>query len=149
MSAVLYIKHSKLGRELSDEELKKLSTIVKTKSFKKGEVIFHEKSSSDSLIIIKKGKAILKIETEKGGIDFGVVKEGDHFGELALGRTSTRLVTAEAIEDCEVFMISAADFDDFAKKEPFIACKVLKNALAIFSEKLKEVISALLKEVDF
>ncbi len=148
MSVILYIKHSKLGRGLQDEELKKLSEIVLLKKFKKGEIIFKEKEPSDSVVIIKKGRVVLKVETPNGVFEFCVMKEGDHFGELSLGGTSSRLLTAEAMEDCEIFFIPVENFEKFAENNPVIAYKVLKNSLLIFSEKLKEVSKSFLQEME-
>lgn len=149
MSVVLYIKHSKVGKGLSDEELKKISKIVIVKKFKKGETIFKEKDSSDSLVIVKKGRVLLKAETPKGTVEFGVMKEGDYFGELSLARSSVRLLTAEALEDCEVFFIPSKEFEEFALREPFLAYKILRNFLSIFSEKLAEVSKAFFQEIEF
>jgi len=149
MSVILYIKHSKLGKGLTDEELKKISEIVLLKKFKKGEIIFKEGDKSDSLIIMKKGRVVLKAETSNGTVEFGVMKEGDYFGELSLTGTSSRLLTVEALEDCEAFFLPVNQFEEFARNNPFIACKILSNLLSIFSEKLKEVSKAFLKEIEF
>jgi len=149
MSVGLYIKHSKLGKGLTDEELKKLSEIFLLKKFKKGEIIFKEKDKSDSLILIKKGRVVLKAETSGGTVEFGVMKEGDYFGELSLAGTSSRLLTAEALEDCEAFFLPVEQFEKFARDNPLTACKVLSNLLFIFSEKLKEVSKAFLQEMEF
>jgi len=149
MSVVLYIKHSKLGKGLTDEELKKISEIILQKKFKKGEIIFKEKDKSDSLIIIKKGRVVLKAETSNGTVEFGVMREGDYFGELSLAGTSSRLITAEALEDCETFFLPVEQFKEFAKNNPFTACKILSNLLSIFSEKLQELSKAFLQEIEF
>ncbi len=146
MSAIPYIKHSKLGRGLDESEIKKLNEIIKTRKLEKNEILFEETSESDALIIVKKGRIKLKRNTGRGTVEFGIVKEGEYFGELALGRRSSRLLTAEAVEPSEVFYIDSHDFEEFSKREPIIACKILKNALAIFAEKLSEFTESLIRE---
>lgn len=136
---VVYLKHSRIGKGLDDDELDLLSRIVKLRRYPADTQIFDEGSPSNELYIIKKGK--VKITKSKGNkkIEVGFLKEGDCFGELALSGESIRNAGAETVEPTEVFVLTLQDFEEFARKHPYVAYRILRNILQFFASKMKEM----------
>ena len=71
---------------LSDSDLRKIIVLTGHRDFKKGEVLFLEGSSSDTLYILNEGQVKLSKITKEGKEQIlRILSSGDFFGELNLG----------------------------------------------------------------
>lgn len=136
---IAYLKHSRIGKGLNNDELDLLSRIVKVRRYPAGTSIFEEGTPSNEFFIIKKGR--VRITKNKGNnkVEVGFLKEGDCFGELALSGGGVRTSGAEAIDTTEVFVLTIQDFEEFAKKHPYTAYRILRNILQFFAGKMKDM----------
>lgn len=93
------------------DDLKKLSSDRRIKSYKKKENIFGEGSSPIYLYFLSKGKVKTYRSHEYGKeLITTLYKEGDFFGYTALLEEQPYSETAEALEDSEVCLIPKEDF---------------------------------------
>jgi CRP-like cAMP-binding protein len=93
------------------EDLKKLSSDRRIKTFKKKENIFGEGNSPNYLYFLSKGK-VKTFKAHEYGKELitTLYKEGDFFGYTALLEELPYSETAEALEDSDVCLIPKEDF---------------------------------------
>ena len=124
------------------EELKKLSIENRVMKYKKKDTIFHEKDYPRSLYFILKGKVkTLKGNEEGKEYITGLHNEGEFLGYEALLQGATYSESAAALEDTEITIIPAEDFNSLIYKNRDVADKFIK----LLSNNLKEKQERLLK----
>lgn len=80
--------------------------------FPSGEVIIKEGDAGDKLYIIYKGQVqVLTSDLAGGERLLAVLREGDHFGEMALLYDMPRSATIRAVTPVQLYSLSKQDFD--------------------------------------
>jgi len=134
--------HEFLSEARGLEELKKLSIENRVMKYKKKDTIFHEKDYPRSLYFILKGKVkTLKGNEEGKEYITGLHNEGEFLGYEALLQGATYSESAAALEDTEITIIPAEDFNSLIYKNRDVADKFIK----LLSNNLKEKQERLLK----
>ena len=113
---------SSFFRVLEDSEKDLISTILKRKEFKKGDVVFSESQPAASIYILEKGSVTLTIP----GSYTIFVKRGDVFGEIAVINDTVRLGTAMARTDCSILELNTEALYDDTIIPSKIALKITK-----------------------
>ena len=116
-----------------------MSDILK---FKKGEIIFREGSTGKAMYDVSSG--LVGIYSNYGTADEKLlVKLGKekYFGEMALVSDEIRSATAVALEDTELYEITAYEFATFLIERPGKFFEIMQSA----SERLRELSSDYLK----
>ena len=82
------------------------------KTFKPGEVIFHENDAAESLYIIQSGQIRLFLPKGRGFVDIAILRTGEVIGEMAYfdEKSSRRSCSASAIITTQVIEISFVAF---------------------------------------
>jgi CRP/FNR family cyclic AMP-dependent transcriptional regulator len=122
------IKKIQLFDGLTDNELKALSTALQKKNYKRGDTIFKEGESGETLYIIKHGE----IKVCKAGVTgepqtLTLLKDGDICGEMSFLDGRPHTATLIAIIDTEVYQVERKDFESLIEKSPFLVYKVMRN----------------------
>jgi len=121
---------STLLRNLPDESLARLTSTARRRTFRRGEVIFHQGDPGDALHFIVAGRVKVVLDAESGGEALiAIVGPGDCFGELALIDGEPRSATVEALEPVQTVSLTRADFFAFLRENP-IALERLLASLA-------------------
>jgi CRP/FNR family transcriptional regulator, cyclic AMP receptor protein len=95
-----------LFRDLEPDELAMLLSTVRTRRYRRGEVIFHQGDPGDSLHIVASGAVKILLPSAEGEeAIIATLRPGDFFGELALLDGSTRSATATALEASETLTL--------------------------------------------
>jgi CRP/FNR family transcriptional regulator/CRP/FNR family cyclic AMP-dependent transcriptional regulator len=129
-----YLKQVPLFADLNDESLHELTSVVKRRTFRSGEVICHRDDPGQVLYIIKEGKVkICLISPDGQEISLVVFGKGECFGELALLDGLPRSADAIAVERVECYTLQRSDFHNTIMKNPKIAIQVLE----IISKRLR------------
>jgi CRP-like cAMP-binding protein len=94
------------------EEVRRLLSIARRRSFRKGEVVFHRGDPADSLHLISKGRFKVQVMTPLGEpATIAIRGAGDSFGEMAIvGEGAKRSATVEALEASETFCVVESEF---------------------------------------
>ena len=94
------------------EELRRLLSIARRRTFGRGEVVFHRGDPADSLHLVAKGRFAVRIVTPLGDSALlGIRGPGSAFGELALlEEAGTRSATVSALEPAETHAVYRTDF---------------------------------------
>ena len=95
-----------LFMSLDEEALDGLARSVRSRRFRRGEVIFHQGDPGDALFIVQSGaiKIVLPSDTGDEAI-LTTLRAGEFFGELALLDGAPRSATAVALERSELLVL--------------------------------------------
>lgn len=113
---------------LDPASLESVGRGMRTRRFRRGEVIFHQGDPGDALFIVSSGaiKIVLPSETGDEAI-LATLRVGDVFGELALLDGAPRSATAVAIEPSETLVLPRDRFRDLLATEPAIRDALLAS----------------------
>lgn len=108
------------------DELTKITELIKSKSFDKGELIFSYGEKSDTLYIVRSGqiKMYYLSENAKEHI-LRMLFPGDFIGELSIFLDEKNNAYAEAITPVEVCMIKKEDISKLMEIYPKIGLKII------------------------
>ena len=94
---------------------------MRSRRFRRGEVIFHLGDPGDALFIVTSGAVKISLPSEGGDeAIFAILRPGDFFGELALLDGAPRSTTAAALEPTETLVLPRDRFRDLVASEPAI-----------------------------
>ncbi len=96
---------------LAPADLVRLAEGLRTRRFRRGEVLFHQGDPGDSLFIVSTGAVKIVLPSEEG--DEAIltsIRPGSFFGELALLDDAPRSATAVAMEPTETLVLRREAF---------------------------------------
>lgn len=149
------LKRIRLFHGLSDQDFKHLLPHLKPVSFKKGEYILHEESFGDHIFILVQGKVRVTKDLVKG-FDEDVAStekviatlKADYlptFGENGILGHAARNANVIAAEDCLLYTLGKAEFEDFARDNYPGAYHIMHNIAEILSDRLNSTDENLVK----
>ena len=110
---------------LKEEAFKKISEIIVTRKYKKGQVLFFEGDVEDKLYIVNKGKIkVYRYNKEGREQILYILSDGEFIGDMSLLKKGNFQFNAEALEDTYICTISKDDFDTIITKNPEITLKI-------------------------
>ncbi|OPX49529.1 Crp/Fnr family transcriptional regulator [Clostridium thermobutyricum] len=114
---------------LTLEELNGVIELRKHINLKKGEKLFLEGETIESIFIVSKGALKLIKSTSNGKEQIiNILNSGDLAGEVnVFGKEKTSKVSAIAINESEVFEINKSDLDKLINNNPSILIKLLNG----------------------
>lgn len=99
---IIYLKHTKLFRYASDEDLKTLAESAEEVWFENEQIVFAQDEIGDSAYLIINGRVDIFIDE----MLMAHYDRGQLFGELAVLDSSPYTATATCIGDCTLLKIS-------------------------------------------
>ena len=134
------LRNLPLFSELSIEQLRKISSFSKIKSFCKHDRIFNENDFYLGFYILLKGSVkVFKISSQGKESVVHLVRPLTSFADIPLFEGGNYPVSAEALEESLVLFIPKEKFLELIYKEPGISLKMLAG----FAKRLKSLISQL------
>jgi CRP-like cAMP-binding protein len=101
---------------------------LRTRRFRKGEVLFHEGDPGDSLFIIASGAVKVVVPSDEGDeAILATVRRGEFLGELALLDGAPRSASAIALEATETLTLPRDRFSALVAAEPAIRDALLSS----------------------
>jgi CRP/FNR family transcriptional regulator, cyclic AMP receptor protein len=132
----------KLLDGVPEEDVQRVLSIARRRTFRRGEVVFHELDPADSLHLVVKGRFAIHRTTRLGEDALLAVRgRGDAFGELALISGEARSATAYALEPAETLCVLRREFDRLRNVHPSVdrmLVTLLAHALRRMNELLTE-----------
>ena len=103
-----------------EEDVRRLLSIARRRTFARGEVVFHQDDPADTLHLISKGRFAVRSQTRFGDtVILAVLGPGQCFGELSLVDPGTRRsATVAALEAGETQSVHQLDFDRLTREHP-------------------------------
>jgi CRP-like cAMP-binding protein len=87
-------------------------------------MIFAEGEPAEEAFIIKSGSVKITRVSQNGEILLEIIKTGNVFGEMALLEAKPRSASAVAHEECDLMVVSQANFDHLIKTQPQLITKM-------------------------
>lgn len=125
---------------LSQEELHSVAQLGDIRKYKRGDIIFAEKSQGKEMYILTKGRVRIELGI-RGKADCATihrVQEGEIFGELALVGEGRRSASAECETDCEVIAIGRDTLQDLFEESTRIGYVVMRNLASVLATRLRK-----------
>jgi CRP-like cAMP-binding protein len=153
-----YLSNYPIFRDLTDEELKQVHSIIRFKSFDKGMKIFEEGEEGEEMYVLLEGeieitKPLTLLSNQTGNTnrdDMALIrlKTEDHacVGEMALfGDDDVRSATITAQRPSKFGVINKDDFLNLMEENHTLGFKVMRNLAQIMGERLKKANQDILK----
>jgi CRP/FNR family transcriptional regulator, cyclic AMP receptor protein len=110
-----------LFRDLPSDEVAALAGGLRTRRYRRGEVIFHQGDPGDALYIILSGRVKIWSPSETGvEAILATLRPGEFFGSLALLDGSPRSASATAADPVEAVILPRERFRQLVNDEPAI-----------------------------
>lgn len=107
---------------LSDDERRAVLTSTVRRKYRKGEIIFHEDDVGESLHLLERGRAAIRVSNSLGDeVIITVIGPGSFFGEQALiGDNNHRSATVISLQPVESLALHRTDFDRLRAEHPAV-----------------------------
>lgn len=117
-----------LFEDLDDASVRHLTQVMRRRTFRPGEVIFHRDDPGQVLYVIKDGRVRIRLTSAEGQeVALAVFGSGESFGEMAILDSQPRSADAIAIDKVDVYTLQRQDFITVIKSHPEIAIEVMKT----------------------
>jgi CRP-like cAMP-binding protein len=118
---------------------------ARKRTFRRGDIVFHEGDPGDSMQVIVRGHFVLRVTTPQGHVFiFRVFGPGDVFGRIALGPIeAVREMTVVCLDGGETFEMFRAQLDELLAAHPSVSQALVAMAgreLRRVSERLLEAL---------
>jgi CRP/FNR family cyclic AMP-dependent transcriptional regulator len=142
------LKRVSLFSSLEESQVAELEAICKTRSIPRNSIVISEGDETDSLYIVKSGKAYA-VRIDENGRQFVINRFGplDYFGEMSFFDGDVRCATVVTRQPCELMVIPRSAFLQFASKYPEILWNVTKALLAKLRTATEQIDSLAFKDV--
>ena len=130
---------------LAQEDLEALGSAMFQRSYPAGQIVLLEGAASSVLYVVQKGRLKLFKTSPKGREQvLRLLRPGDMFNEVAVFDDGPNPASAQAIEDCSLFLLRRRDLLRFVEERPGIALAITRN----FARRLREAL-ALVEDLAF
>ncbi len=120
-----------LFREVDEVTLAIVAALLRTRRFRRNEVIFHAGDPGDSLFIVDSGSVKIVLASSEGEeAIIATLHRGDFFGELAVLDGAERSATAVAFEPTELYALSRGPFLELVETQPGLRAALLTSLAA-------------------
>lgn len=139
--SVLFIKQIPLFAPLAPSEQETLASLLRKRSIRKGDFLFHKGDEGTALYIIYKGLIKISVPTRRGDeVTLAMLTDGDFFGEMALLDGMPRSADAVALEDTQLYVLNRADFLSFLFQNEH-AVRAVIQALSLRLRKTDDMVA--------
>ena len=117
-----------LFRDLSERDMAELDRLTTITAVPRGRVFYEPEDVSQVLFLIRAGRVqIYRISPEGKKLVIATLGPGALFGEMALLGQQMHNAFAEALEDCQIFVMSRADLERLILNKPSVGRRVLET----------------------
>ena len=128
---LLFIRAVPIFRELRDDFLVRLASVMEELSFPAKHAIFTEGKEGRSLYIVVSGK----LRVHLGKRDLANLEQGACFGEMSLFDAQPRSASVTTLENCECLMLTQIQLYDAIDETPEIAINIIR----LLSRRIREL----------
>ena len=116
-----------LFRDLSDEDIEVVASVLEEAFYKKGSVVWEEGTAEQGLHIVEHGKVRICRNTREGHKQvLAVLKDNNFYGELSILDGRMHSASVEAVDDTKVLILHKSSMDKLLKDNPQIAFNIVR-----------------------
>lgn len=131
LERLLLVREVPIFKELRDDFLVRLASIMEEKPFPARSTIFTQGDEGRSLYIIAAGRVRVHIGTQ----ELAQLEKGGFFGEMSLFDAEKRSATITTLAPCECLVLTQQQLYDAIDETPGIALNIIK----ILSRRIREL----------
>ncbi|MBI3039537.1 cyclic nucleotide-binding domain-containing protein [bacterium] len=137
-------------KNFGDESLSRICSLLKEATFKEGEVIVDEKTSSTSIFLIFSGRVKI-FRNLPGNVSFlSVLDPNDIFGEVSFIDKMARSASASSIGECKLGVLEFESFELLKKENPLFCVDFLVEIMKELTRKFRAISDGLdVKSTDY
>jgi SulP family sulfate permease len=103
-----------------------------------GETLFSRGDRGGELFLIRRGAVRLVLPVSERQVHhLGTFGRGAFFGEMAFLDSETRSANAVAFSDCELYVLTRASFDAFAREHKMLALDLMEGIASVLASRLR------------
>lgn len=130
MPTAQLIANTVLGQDLTSEECELLAKIVIQKNLAKGEILFDEGTTDETLYILISGKLeVLKMVGSENAISIDTLKQGAMTGELSFIDNVAHTMRLISRTESQVLMLQKSAFEELVEQQPLLTYHVMRSIL--------------------
>jgi len=137
--------HSSFFDDLATEDLEALGGAMFQRQYPAGQIVLLEGAASSVLYVVQAGRLKLFKTSPRGREQvLRLLRPGDMFNEVAVFDEGPNPASAQAIEDCTLYLLRRRDLMRFVVERPGIALAITRT----FARRLREAL-ALVEDLAF
>jgi CRP/FNR family transcriptional regulator len=141
----LHALHSAFFDDLAADDLAALSGAMVQRQYPAGQIVLLEGAASSVFYVVRAGRLKLFKTSARGREQvLRLLRPGDMFNEVAVFDEGPNPASAQAIEDCTLFLLRRRDLMRFVAERPGIALAITRT----FARRLREAL-ALVEDLAF
>lgn len=117
------LQQTRLFGSLERKELEQIGVVFKERRFAAGDTVIQQGSGGAAFYVIESGEAAVTIAGEPRG----VLRAGDHFGEIALIDEGVRMATITAVSDLVCYGLTLWEFRPLVQQNGNIGWKLMQT----------------------
>jgi CRP/FNR family cyclic AMP-dependent transcriptional regulator len=127
-----------LFADFSEQDRSNVLAHCVTRKARKKEAVIHQGASGRDMFFVVAGHLRVSALSDEGKeVSFGVLGVNDYFGELSMLDGRQRIATVAALEDCEMLMLSYAQYQNLLQQHPRSSNQLLSYLLLTMAERLR------------
>ena len=130
------IVDSSLGHELEKGECEVLTTVMKVRQLKDGEILVKEGDKDHTLFILTAGKLSVSSIIDKKDLIVYTMKVGECAGTRAFVDLAPRAATLRAVGDTTVYTLEPQAFESLLDSHPRIVYKIMRGLFRLTHKNL-------------
>jgi len=135
----LDIKDIELLRQLKEDTIDSLKSCIKELTVKPGEKIFSQGDEGDEIFLLRRGVIRILLPLRGGKHHhLATFSRGDYFGEMAFLDKGTRSADAVAKTECDLYVLSRAEFNKQVYNNPVMGVQVFARLALAVSLRLRQ-----------
>lgn len=119
---LLLVRDVPIFKELRDDFLVRLASIMNEVSYPSGKMIFAHGQEGRSLYVVVKGK----VRVHLGDKDLAILDKGSCFGEMSLFDAEPRSASVTAISTCDCLVLTQQQLYEAIDETPDIAVNIIR-----------------------
>jgi CRP/FNR family transcriptional regulator len=138
MNNLELLQNTVLFKSCGRDEVSALMALFQERQMKPHTAIFSENMPAEAFYLVKSGTIKITMMAGEGvERELLLLGSGDFFGELSLIQESNRLVSARAVTDVEILLLTRKDFLTLIELEPRAAAKILVMMARLLALRIK------------
>ena len=137
LDRIKFLKTVPFFNELSDRQLKTVSSILFERRYENDELIFEEGQPGAALFLILDGKVAVEMRRENHTMTLAILERGEFFGEMALLDEAPRSANARSLEQTYALALYRNDLSQLIQRDPQTACQIYRALAHIIGDRLR------------